>query len=127
MAITKLQTQKYIDNVESGLTCQTQKPVNPGVSMPIYIPKLMPYISKGTPRTSSVVTNGNMIFVNDVSCKPNAPMVVQTQNYISPKFASNGTWIPIIDDPDEDLVPAGTSVNVTFTSGNILNPTFNTK
>lgn len=127
MAITKLQTQKFIDTVEQGVTCQTQSPVNPGSSMPIYIPKLMPYITKGNPRVQSVVTNGNMIFVNDITCKPNAPMVVRTQNYISPKFASNGTWYPIIDDPDEDDVPSGTSVNVTFASGNILNPTFNTK
>lgn len=123
MAITKMYSKKFIDNVERGVTIQTQRPVRAGQTMPIFIPKLMPYISKGSPSSHSVVTNGNMIFANDTSCKPNAPMVVRTQNYLSPKFESGATWSGIINDED-DLVPAGTNVNVTFTSGNILNPTF---
>lgn len=116
-------TKKFIDNVERGVTVQTQRPVSVGETMPIFIPKLMPYITKGSPATQSIVTNGNMIFANDTSCKPNAPMVVRSQNYLSPKLESGASWGSIIDD-DDDRVPSGTNVNVTFTSGNIQNPTF---
>ena len=116
-------TKKFIDNIERGVTVQTQRPVRVGETMPIFVPKLMPYITKGTPSSNSIVTNGNMIFDNDTSCKPNAPMVVRSQNYLSPKFESGASWSGIIDD-DDDTVPAGTNVNVTFTSRNIQNPTF---
>ena len=122
MAITKIQTKDFVQNVEVGNTLRRQRPVNVGQTMEIFIPRLMPYIVKGSPVQQTVVTNGNMVFANDASCKPNAPTIVRTQNYISPKF--NGSWSGIISDPDEDYVPAGTSVQVTFPSGNLLAPTF---
>lgn len=124
MALTKLETKKFIDSTERGVTSQTQKPVKPGQKMPIYLPKLMPYITKGGTNSKTVVTSGNMIFINDVSCKPNAPSIIRTQNYISPKFDSNGSWSGIIEDVNKDDVPAGTNVQVTFPSGNLLDPTF---
>lgn len=126
MAITKLETKKFIDVNERGVTCQTQPPVYSGQSMPIYIPKLMPYIKKGSPVVQSVITKGSMVFVNDTACKPNVPHVVKYQNYISPKFENNASWAGIIDpDDDSPKVPSGTSVSVKFTSRNIQNPTFN--
>ena len=122
MAITKMSSKSFVNNVESGNTCVTQKAVRKGETMQIYVPRLMPYMVKGSPVQQSVVTNGNMAFANDSSCKPNAPSVVRTQNYISPKF--NGSWDGIVADPDEDPVPSGTSVQITFPSGNLLSPTF---
>lgn len=124
MAITQMNSKKFIDSVERGVTSQRQRPISVGQTMPIFIPKLMPYMTKGSPVTQSVVTNGNMIFINDSTCKPNAPMIVRTQNYVSPKFESGASWSGIINDYDEDYVPAGTNVSITFPSGNILNPTF---
>ena len=125
MAITSLKSKVFIDSTERGVTCVTQIGAKPGQQQPIYIPKLMPYLVRGGLVTQSVVTNGNMMFVNDNKCKPNAPSIVKTQNYVSPKFESNGTWKSIVENPNRDPIPKGTGVHVTFASGNILTATFN--
>lgn len=123
MAITKMQTKQFIDTNERGVTSKTQPPVSGGQPMEIFIPKLMPYMTSGSPVTKSTITKGSMVFVNDASCKPNVPQVVKSQNYISPKFENNASWSGIVD-KDNPKVPAGTAVVVKFTSGNIQNPTF---
>ena len=125
--ITKMSSKKFAELNDRGLTIKEQSPCKQGETMPMYIPSLMAYIPKGEPRTDSATTNGNMAFVNANDCKPNPPMIVKTQNYISPKFENNATWEGVVDienDPSAK-VPTNTPVTVNFTAGCLINSTFN--
>lgn len=126
MAITKMESKKFVDTNEAGVTMIKRKPTQPGESMPIYIPSLMAYMPRTIPTKQPVTTNGNMVFKNAPDCKPNAPNIIHTQNYISPKFENNATWKGIVDESDPNpTIPANTPVVCKFTSGCLLNPTFN--
>ena len=154
MAITQLNGKKFVENSEQGNVAITSSIVSPGQKMAVYIPKLMPLMVHGGKVHQKVVTQGNMVFKNAQECKPNAPMVVETQNYISPVFENNATWTGVDGvsgfnksetwyqtavpesggyttvtrkdtNTESGTVKAGTTVRVTFKSGNLLNPTFN--
>lgn len=124
MAKTQIETKKFVDSVEKGVTVTEQKASKPGETMKIYVPKLMVYINKSGPESGKVVTKGNMLFANAPDCKPNAPTVITTQNFISPKMANGTSWTGIVEDETKDPIPDGTSVHATFASGNIEDVTF---
>ena len=121
MAITLMKTKQFIENNESGTTVVSQAAPKAGESMPIIVPKIMPYMQRGD-KTGTTVTNGNMMFLNDASCKPNAPNIIKTQNFITPVMDS-GSW-GSKEDPETHIVKAGTQVIVTFPSGNTSNSRF---
>lgn len=154
MSITQINGKKFVENSEQGNVAITSKIVSPGQKMAIYVPKLMPLMVHGGKVHQKVVTQGNMVFKNAPECKPNAPMIVETQNYISPTFENNATWTGVSGitgfskkeqwyqsaipkgggyttvkrtntTSESGTVKAGTTVRVTFKSGNLLNPTFN--
>lgn len=124
MAKTQIETKKFVDTVEKGVTYVSQKATQPGEKMMIYVPKLMVNIKKDGPGTRKIVTSGNMLFANAPECKPNAPSVIEAQNYISPKMENGTSWNGVVEDINKDPIPQGTSVHVTFASGNIEDVTF---
>ena len=153
MALTKSGTKKWVDSSDTGVIAETQPIPGPGQKGTIYIPKLMPFIQFGGLQKQANVTNGNMIFKNAPDCKPNAPTVVYTQNYITATAANDANWADVqgvsgysqVESWDQTgvgesggtvtvtrkggatqsgTIQQGTSVKVTFKSGNIINPYF---
>lgn len=57
-------------------------------SFNMYIPKLMPLIAQGEPKSTNETIDNN-IFVNASDCKPTTSGTVQTQNYVKVKAFSN--------------------------------------
>ena len=95
MALTKSGTKKWVDSSDTGVIAETQPIPGPGQKGTIYIPKLMPFIQFGGLQKQANVTNGNMIFKNAPDCKPNAPTVVYTQNYITATAANDANWADV--------------------------------
>ena len=153
MALTKSSTKKWVENSDNGVIAETQPIPGPGQTGKIYIPKLMPFITFGGTVKQSNVTNGNMIFKNAPDCKPNAPTVVYTQNYITATVANGTNWADVegvsgysqVESWDQTgvgesggnvtvtrkggatqsgTIQQGTPVKVTFKAGNIVSPQF---
>lgn len=64
-------------------------------SLMLYVPKLMPAIPRGTPKTTSVSLN-KACFINDVKCAPSISSRISTQNYVTvPPQANRSFQLPV--------------------------------
>lgn len=85
-----------IDNKEYAYN--VDKPSIYPSSMKTHVPSLMPYISRGIPRTSKTSINQNM-FVNAGGCKVTPSSIVSTQNYVTiTKWKNEHPSFPSKDD-----------------------------
>lgn len=125
MAITKLSSKSFVSSEESGQTSSDHMKVSPGGSIPMHVPSIMAYIASGAPSYQSTLTQGNLIFANDVSCMPQSESVVQTQNFISPKLENNNTFDNIVSE-DDPIVKRGTKLKCKFTNGSLTGIKFTT-
>ena len=65
-----------------------------GESLQLYIPVLMPNISKSIPTNQNKVNNkGSKLFLNDSSCRPTSRILLTTQNYITGYVEKNSKWV----------------------------------
>lgn len=62
-----------------------------GGSLQLYIPKLMPDISQGRPKSTTVQLNKSC-FINDKKCEPPVSSSISTQNYITVPPQDNRTF-----------------------------------
>ena len=78
----------------------------------IYIPKLMPHISMGNPKTTPVALNKSC-YINANDCKPSIAAKIDTQNYVTAKASYNkykdsyyryGSSIKVVAKDDDCLV-----------------------
>lgn len=75
----------------------------------VYIAKLLPLISFGSPSSKSVALNKNC-FCNANTCKPSISSSVTTRNYVD---------IPLANNSNLDEVINGTSLKIEILNGNI--------
>jgi len=65
-----------------------------GETLKIYIPILMPNITKSIPTKKTPVSNkGSGLFLNDASCRPPSKTILNTQNFLTGKLARNHMWM----------------------------------
>jgi hypothetical protein len=81
---------------ETGYIAKACAAPEAGEKREIYIPRLMPNIKSGTPKTSTLSSRGNLVFKNAPACKVQAATVLKSQNYIMVPYEKNKTW----DDPE---------------------------
>lgn len=100
-------------------------PCSPGGSLKMYIPKLMPKIGFGEPKTLPVTFAGDRVFCNDDACKPAASQTFNTKNWIEPTLMYNvDDWEHIIDGLGK--VPKKTKFMCSFANGSIDKIRFST-
>lgn len=92
MAITSLQYLFQLKSEEIGFTMKAHKPVEPSQTLPLYIPRLMPHIKSGTPKTTPTNSMGSLVFLNAPEILPIALPILTTQNYLEPKFERNKSF-----------------------------------
>lgn len=122
MAITSLKNLFQLQKTETGYVMDISSPCEAGGTLPIYIPRIMPKIDNGKPTTSMVSTAGKSIFKNDQSCMPQPSDVIETQNFLNPRFENNKKWTPNL--LSYGMVPRKTQVDCHAHSNSIGNMTF---
>ena len=64
-----------------------------GETLEIYIPSLMPKITKSIPTKKTPVSNkGAGLFLNDPSCRPPSKTLLTTQNFLTGTLERNSEW-----------------------------------
>lgn len=83
MAVSKMKSVFELPEEDYGFTTMTVD-TNKTTEVPVYIPTLMPLITKEAPKVKSEVIANNSIFINspDVAVHPSNSVLVQ--NYIIP-------------------------------------------
>lgn len=81
------------------------------------IPKLMPKIGRGKPKSSPVSINKG-ILINDPVCKPSVSTVKQQQNYLAVPVFENVDYEPKGD--DAKIMHPGEKFIVRFPDSNVL-------
>lgn len=122
MAITSLKYLYQLQKKETGYVTAPSYPCRAGGTLPIYIPRLMPYIDNGPPMISMVSSKGQAVFKNASECMPMPIQILETQNYINPKFENNKEWTPNL--LAGGLVPRKTKVDCNCHSNAISTMTF---
>ena len=122
MSITSLKHLFQLQKKETGYVMTYSSPCKAGGTLPIYIPRLMPKIDNGEPTVSVVSSKGRSVFKNDASCMPAPYDVLETQNYINPRFENNKMWTPNL--LVAGLVPRKTKVDCNCHSNSISTMTF---
>ena len=92
--LTSLELKFDVISELLGICVQKKDPApKSGETLQIYIPSLMPNITKSIPTKKNKVTNkGAKLFLNDSSCKPSSNSIITTQNYLTGKLARNCIW-----------------------------------
>lgn len=117
MAITNFTHRYKLNGLEYAYTTVDHSLIEPGESIPLFIPTIMPNISSGEPKISPAVTKGTTLFRNAPACRPAAKRVLHTQNYLTPSFSRNQTWKGIAKKRgEEEYVPRKSRVLCTNTS-----------
>lgn len=76
-----------------GIVLEHIKPApKEGEKLKLYIPTLMPRISKGSPAYRTVKSSGKQLFLNDVDCRPAIHNTIQAQNFITAYAENRIDW-----------------------------------
>lgn len=93
--LTSLELKFDVISELLGICVQKKDPAPKwGETLEIYIPTLMPKISKSIPTKKTPVSNkGSRLFLNDPACRPPSKNILTTQNFLTGKLARNHVWM----------------------------------
>ena len=90
--LTDLKRIYPIQEQEIGYLSTGKEACKSGEKYPIYIPRLMPSIPFGEPKTTTIASQGTLVFLNAPECKILSSKILKSRNYIEIPFERNKEW-----------------------------------
>ena len=87
-------------------------------NIPLYVPSIMSYIERGTPRITKEILKKSNIYINAKDIDVTSNTTVSTRNYIVPTLEKAGS-LSTFSEREDGIIPAGTRLPIHFPFGSV--------